>query len=487
MTLGRRVAALLLVAGLTATGCGTRVSEQEVRAGVGSGPVTLDQASVDQLRTAAQPGQVPGGVTGETPPGAPPVPGATPGPGTPAQPGKGTAAAPQPNSSGGSTTPAVSAACTSPGEPLQLGQVGSFSGVFGPLTGSAKTALAIWVAQVNARGGVACHPIVLHAVDDGGDPSRGSALVGELVSNYKIQAFVGMMSLSLNGEVQAIERTKLPVVGGDMVSDPWFTHPQFFPQGAGLQAIVDGAVRQAIEDGKQVHGLLYCVEVGVCTTVAKMVPDSAKSQGAQFVYSSPVSLTQTDFTAQCQNAKNAGVQAFGMAVDGSAIARVARSCAALGYHPQFVTGGGVVSSAQAKDPGIRQDTMSTASSNAPWMLTDNPGQQEYAAALARYAPGTETDGPSMIAWAAGKLFEAAIERLGPGARSAPLTTADIYTGLGKIKNETLGGLSPPLTFSPGQKAAPQLHCVYFELDSEKGWTAPHGSTPVCTPSGGGKG
>jgi branched-chain amino acid transport system substrate-binding protein len=289
-----------------------------------------------------------------------------------------------------------------------------------------------------------------------------------------------MMSLTLNGEVQAIEHTKLPVVGGDMVSDPWFSHPQFFPQGAGLKAIVDGAVRQAIEDKRTVHGLLYCVEVGVCATVAQMVPSSAKAQGANFAYSSPVSLTQTDFTAQCQNAKNAGVQAFGMAVDGSAIARVARSCAALNYFPQFVTGGGVVSAAQARDPGIQHNTMSTASSNAPWMLTDNAGQREFAATLAKYVPGFEPDGPSMVGWSAGKLFESVIARLGDAARSKPITTADIYTGLGKIKNETLDGLSPPITFSPGQKAAPQLHCVYFELDTVKGWTAPHGSTPICT-------
>jgi branched-chain amino acid transport system substrate-binding protein len=387
----------------------------------------------------------------------------------------------QPSNGGGATTPATtSAACTTAGAPLHLGQVGSFSGVFGPLTGTAKTALAAWVASLNARGGLACHPIVLHSADDGGDPSRGSALIGEMVSKFNVQAFVGMMSLTLNGEVQAIERTKLPVVGGDMVSDPWFSHPQFFPQGAGLKAIIDGAVRQALETKRTVHGLLYCVEVGVCATVAQMVPASAKAQGANFAYSSPVSLTQTDFTAQCQNAKNAGVQAFGMAVDGSAIARVARSCAALNYFPQFVTGGGVVSAAQARDPGIQHNTMSTASSNAPWMLRDTPGQREFADTIARYVPGFETDGPSMVGWAAGKLFEAVIDGLGDGARTRPITTADIFTGLGKIKNETLDGLSPPITFTPGQKAAPQLHCVYFELDTDKGWTAPHGSTPICT-------
>jgi branched-chain amino acid transport system substrate-binding protein len=198
------------------------------------------------------------------------------------------------------------------------------------------------------------------------------------------------------------------------------------------------------------------------------------------VYSSPVSLTQTDFTAQCQNAKSAGVQSFGMGVDGSAIARVARSCAAIGYFPQFASGGGVISPPQAKEPGIRRNTLTTSSGTAPWFLTDTPGQKEYAAALQRYSPGMEPDGNSMQAWASMKLVEAAVRNLGVEARAKPLLAADLITGLGKVKNETLDGLAPTFSFSPGQQAAPKLHCVYFELLSDKGWTAPNGSKPVCT-------
>jgi branched-chain amino acid transport system substrate-binding protein len=480
----RRIAALAVVAALVLTGCGTRASEDEVRAGAGGGPVTLDQRSIDEVRAATEAGQV---VGAPAPPGAPADAGAKTAPGTVTQPGTSAAPVNTPTRQGTGSAPAATAgACTTPGAPLSIGQIGSFSGVFGPLTGTARTALAIWAKRINDQGGLACHPIELHAADDGADPSRGSALVGEMVTKYKVQALVGLVTLALPGMVGAIEKSKLPVVGGDMVSDPWFTNPQFFPQGAGLEAIVTGALRQAVEDGRTVHGLLYCVESPTCTEVAQMLPERAKDVGARVVYSSPVSLTQTDFTAQCQNAKNAGVEAFGMAVDGSGIARVARSCAALNYFPQFVTGGNIVSAAQAKDPGIRKNTMSTATSNAPWMLTDTPGQKEYAEALARYAPGMGTDGPSMMAWASGKLFEAAADRLGASARNAPITAADIYTGLGRIKNETLGGLSPPITFNAGQKAAPQVHCVYLELDSEKGWTAPYGSKPVCTPQSGGK-
>ncbi|HVE27429.1 MAG TPA: hypothetical protein VNC22_18610, partial [Sporichthya sp.] len=53
----RGVAAMIVAAALALTGCGTRASDAEVRAGVPSaGTVTLDQATIDQLTAAARAG-----------------------------------------------------------------------------------------------------------------------------------------------------------------------------------------------------------------------------------------------------------------------------------------------------------------------------------------------------------------------------------------------------------------------------------------------
>lgn len=167
-----------------------------------------------------------------------------------------------------------------------------------------------------------------------------------------------------------------------------------------------------------------------------------------------------------------------MAMDGASIGRVARSCAAIGYHPEFITNGLVLSPQNAQDPDIRHNTLASSSAIAPWMLDDTAGQKEYHAAIAKYAPGLTPDADSIYAWAAGKLVEAAAHGLGAKARTAAVTTADLMTGLGTIHNETLDGLTPPMTFSPGQKSAPLIDCVYFELLSDKGWTA-LSSKPQC--------
>jgi branched-chain amino acid transport system substrate-binding protein len=224
--------------------------------------------------------------------------------------------------------------------------------------------------------------------------------------------------------------------------------------------------------------LLYCVEASACTNAAKVIPGELQKAGAKLTYSSAISITQTDFTAQCQGAKNAGVQSFGMAMDGASIGRVARSCAALNYHPQFVTGGLVLSPQNSLDPEVRKNTLSSSSAVAPWMLDDTKGQRDYHAALKRFAPNLIPDGSSIYAWTSGKLVEAVVDGLGAAARGKPLTTADIMTGLGTIKHNTLDGLTPPITFTAGQKSAPQVYCTYAELLSEKGWTAAT-SKPVC--------
>jgi branched-chain amino acid transport system substrate-binding protein len=98
--------------------------------------------------------------------------------------------------------------------------------------------------------------------------------------------------------------------------------------------------------------------------------------------------------------------------------------------------------------------------------------------LKKYAPSLIPDANSIYAWTSGKLVEAAVDGLGISARSKPLTTADIMAGLGTVKKNNLDGLTPPITFTAGQKAAPLIHCVYFELLSDKGWTAAT-SKPFC--------
>jgi branched-chain amino acid transport system substrate-binding protein len=55
----------------------------------------------------------------------------------------------------------------------------------------------------------------------------------------------------------------------------------------------------------------------------------------------------------------------------------------------------------------------------------------------------------------------------------------VLRGLGMIKHETLGGLIPPITFTPNQAHATSNGCIFFEQLATSGWSAPQGSKPAC--------
>ena len=482
MSAPRFAHALIVVSALAVTlsACGTRASDEEVLRGAGGGPVTLTPEQLAGLGAGVPTGGAGAATTtGASSTGAVAVP--TVGP-TAAR--TGTSGLRAPGSSSTQQTPGHSSTgktCAKQGAPVVVGQVGSFSGVLGPINAGAKTGLQVWAKAINAQGGVACHPVTVVADDDGADPSKTQAAVQDLVQNKHAVAILGsFVQLSYAGFKSGIESQNVPAVGGDLSDPNWNASRMAFPQGANIRAQILGAYKQANEQGHKKIALLYCVESSICSNAKKVTIDEngAAKVGSTVVYSAQVSLTQSDFTAQCQNAKNAGADIIAAGVDGSASIRIARSCSALNYHPVFATAASAIGASQAQDPGLEADTLGIASSVAPWSNNDNAAEAAYQSAMKTYAGGTPTDGPSIIAWASGQLFAAAISRLGDEA-AAPITSAMVLKGLGLIKSETLGGLIPPLSFSPGQKAATEGRCVYYVLLTKNGWSGPRKSTPVC--------
>jgi branched-chain amino acid transport system substrate-binding protein len=479
-----RAAVPVLLALTLLAGCGSRVSAADVLADSGGSPVTITLPP-DLLR---QPG----------PDGAPPtlaqsVAAPTIAGNAPAGPIRAPngAIVGGPNSRPGYNAPtrstpeaastAARATCTGPRSTVTLGQVGTFSGVVGAITASARFAMAAWAKDINARGGLACHPVQLFTEDDNADPARAAAAVGDLVARHHVIALVGsIVAFTSAGFVPVVTAAKLPAVGGDSTDPQWFTSPWMFPQGASLDDQAVGILKAGVAAGHRKVGLLYCVETSACTYVDKQIKDvGAKAAGADLVYDSPISITQTDFTAQCLNARNAGVDLLGLAMDGSSMTRVARSCAAINYRPLLAVGAPTFSLRDSEDPNLRAFGMVCESPVAPWMTTDTPALRAFHAAMARYAPNVKPDGESVLAWSAGILLEHTIATLSVVERAGDLTTGSVLAGLSRVHHDTLGGLTGPLTFTPGQRHAVSTGCIYFERLGPDGWTAPDGSRSIC--------
>ena len=104
------------------------------------------------------------------------------------------------------------------------------------------------------------------------------------------------------------------------------------------------------------------------------------------------------------------------------------------------------------DPGLKDNTW-LIFSQYPYFVTSQPGIKALDAAMDKYYPGVRTNpnapsGELVSAWASGMLLKDALQagRLQPGTTP---TTALLLKGLYSLKGDTLGGLTPPLTFKNG--------------------------------------
>jgi branched-chain amino acid transport system substrate-binding protein len=477
-----RGGAVVVLAAVLAGGCGSRTPMAEIVAAEGSQPAAAPATetgtglgttgALDPAAAPGAPAAAPAG-NGAAEPAAPTGPVASAAPGGTKPNGAGT------KSTGNTGAAAQPAACTKSLEPIRIGQVGGWTGIVGNILSPTRLAMQVWVKDVNARGGIACHPVQLFQADDGSDPSRSAAAVQDLVQNKKVVALVGNQApVSISGFAAKVNQLKIPAVGGDLINYEWNRTPYMFPQGGDLDGDVLGAIKVQADRGFTKVATIYCVEAKPCTDAVDVINRGKDKIGITEVYKTQVSITSTDYSAQCQAAKNAGANQLLLAIDASAISRLVRSCKALNYSPAISTSPIAVGGSVTNDENVQDVTLAVGSATAPWTETSTPAQKRYHEAFARYAPGVAPDGASNVAWVSGELLAKAIANLGAEA-NAPITTELVLKGLGSIKNDNLGGLTIPLTFKPGQDGAGAYPCWFPVLLTTKGWQAPQGNKPTC--------
>ncbi|MDP9181173.1 MAG: ABC transporter substrate-binding protein [Actinomycetota bacterium] len=478
----RRSAPMVAAVCLVIAGCGNRLPHEEIvtaAAGGTGSQTTTGAGSLGGSTTGAGAGTgttglggiggTTGGTTGSTTGG---TTGSTTG---------GTTGGTTGSTTGGTTsTSGTSGTGTSSGSTgsatksvILLGNVGGYSGPVGASTASAQTMLRIWEAYTNDHGGLNGHPVKIFTADDQSDPSKSQALVRDMVENKHVVAFVGnQMALTASAPRKYLEQKQVPAVGGDLTS-VWHQSPMYFAQGSSLHTVVLGLAKAAVGAGKQHLGVLYCAEAGACKEIDDMLfaQGGAKSQGIDPAYHAQISLAQPDFTSECISARNAGVDALSVVADVGTTNRVAASCARQNYHPTFVNTGNTVNGDQETNKNLVG--MITTQNWFAWALNNGAGKI-YQDAMKRYAPGLSSTAATASVWASGQLLAKALQSVGPG----PVTSDVVLQGLWRLKNETLDGLSMPLTFAKGKptQAAP---CYFEQKIINRKWTVVGGGKPIC--------
>lgn len=378
-------------------------------------------------------------------------------------------------SDGGTSNTAPSATGAQPsGTPILIGTIGSYTGSFPRLVSGAKYGVQAWADSVNASGGIDGRPIQLYAMDDQGSAATALSDAKTLITNDHVVAIVGEQSQNGAPWIPWVASQGIPIIGGNTYDTPTMTNPDFYDVGGNLLSTFYGIAALARKNGLKAAAL-YCAESPACAATPALLNGLGKSLGVSVAYSAPVSQTAPDYTAQCQGLASSGAKSYTLAMAPQVFEKVVDQCVQQGYTGHVIL------------PDTADDTLASApgfsgtqivSSLVPAFIDSTPATQEFHAALKKYAP--QVGGPLVgldetvvSGWASGKLFQAAVQASG----STDITPASLKKGLYALKGETLGGLTMPLTFTPG-KPAPG-NC-YFTYQIQNGnYAAPNGINPVC--------
>ena len=348
--------------------------------------------------------------------------------------------------------------------PVLLASIGTYSGPAAATLVPYLQGTQIWIKAINGRAGLNGHPVNLIVYDDGGDPARYKAQLQDAVERRHALALM-QLSVPLTGHVGVdyLKEKRIPVVGLAGGESWGYSSPYLFPQmpvGDALSyTFVASMAEQNVPQGRTKLGMMYCAEAQGCSDTNRLVNQVAKPLGFEFVYQAKVSLAQPDFTAECLAARNAGVQVLFMFSDSNSTNRIAASCVRQSFHPQFAIGHGIALDRHAEDPNL--DGMISSTTVFPYFQTGTPAADEFHSAVKSSGKAGNIGVAMAQGWTSGKLMEKAGVAL-----PEPPTTEAILQGLWRIKDDTLGGITLPLTFTEGQNPTP-VSC-WFDIAIRKG-------------------
>lgn len=383
---------------------------------------------------------------------------------------------------GSPSTQSTTAAKQPSGKPITIGTIGSYSGPQAASLGAGDETLKAWESYTNAHGGINGHPVKIIVADDGGNPTKAAQIVKQLVEQDKVQAIVGSLSTVTESFQKYIAGKQMPYIGSAEFQQDYLTNPLFFPTGTQAVMFDYGLALEAKKAGVTKLGVLPCAEVAACSLGVKLFGGLTQLIGGiQVAYSQKITATQPNYTSVCLAAKSKGVDGLAIIENSQTVLRVANQCAQQGYKPKQLNVSATTGQAWQDQPSM--EGVLTTQSDPVLADQSNAALRTFHQALDQYQPGVakgeQYNEIDSSVWAAGQVFKLAAER----AKLTPSSTsADVLKGLYTFKNETLGGMTPPLTYVKGK---PTFVTCWFAQQIKSGKFTPItlGAKPHCISQG----
>lgn len=198
-----------------------------------------------------------------------------------------------------------------PNNEVLIGGAISQTGQYAEPAGRQVNSIKLWVDEVNARGGLLGHKVVLQLLDDKSDIQTAIKLYEKLITEDKVDVLLAPYSSGITEAVANInERYKKPFVAyGAASSSIWEKGRKYI---FNIVAIAEDYQKGAIHLAKQI-GVKRLAIIGQDSlfprTAGKGAKDWAKKLGIEVVLDENYPTKQTDFTALLQKIKAAGADA----------------------------------------------------------------------------------------------------------------------------------------------------------------------------------
>ena len=385
--------------------------------------------------------------------------------------------APASTAASAAASASTGASSSASGTPIAVGALGSFTGAGAGSTADAKTVFQDWVDATNAAGGINGHPIQATILDDQNTPSVAVANATKLVQQDHVKVIFDLSDDLESTWAKIVDTAQVPVLGQS--EGPAFgTDANFYPTGTTVEPLIWGELKAAsVAKVSKISGL-YCAEIASCAQTVPLITALGKTVGVSLAYSASISSTASSYTAQCLGSKNAGANGVTVVAASEVALSVSASCATQGYKPVYVTTAGEMTTPWLAQPALNGAIGNT--QDVPWFDDSTPATKAMQAAISKYSPSVLTSASygatATIGWAAGTVFATVAKTAGLTPSSSQ---AQIVAALDTVKNETFGGITPPLTFTAGKPA--QVACSFVAGISDGKWTEPIGLKTICMP------
>jgi branched-chain amino acid transport system substrate-binding protein len=362
--------------------------------------------------------------------------------------------------------------------PILIGGMCSCSSSLGSEAGTWDPYQA-WINTVNAAGGINGHKVKLVQENDQGNPGLSVSDVKTLVETDHVIAIVDDTSDD-EGWASFVQQAKVPVIGGDNSTEPFYLNPDFYSEGQTENALYASIIESAKSAKAKSLALIYCAESIQCQEGIAPLKKVGQQLGLPVTVASEVSFSAPSYTAQCITAQQANVGAVFVADVFSVVTKFISDCSTQGYNPIYVVDGLDLSPLFTAAKGALYAPIS----DMPY-FANTPAIKKMNAAFDKYYPGMRKDTTTYSEldvglWASALLFADAASAGGLGANGTTPTSAELVKGLSKLKGDTLGGIAPPLTF-PAGKPHP-IDCWFVSALHNGKFSLPNGTKAQCQKS-----